>query len=99
MISLKIGVDKISTSVKKKIAQLDAVPAQAYTYFRSITPIAAVNGGNARRNTFLKKDTIVAAYPYAQRLDDGYSRQAPDGMTRPTEAFVQKTTDKIMKRK
>jgi hypothetical protein len=96
MISLKIGVDKISTSVKKKIAQLDAVPAQAHTFFKAHTPIRT---GNARRRTVLKKDTIVAAYPYAQPLDDGRSRQAPDGMTKPTEAFVQRTTDKIMKRK
>ena len=96
MISLKIGVDKISTNVKKKIAQLDAVPAQAYTFFKAHTPIKT---GNARSRTTLKKDTIVAAYPYAQRLDDGYSRQAPDGMTKPTEAFVQKAVDKIMKRK
>ena len=96
MISLKIGVDKISTSVKKKIAQLDAVPAQAYTFFKAHTPIKT---GNARSRTTLKKDTIVAAYPYAQQLDDGRSRQAPDGMTKPTEAFVKKTTDQIMKRK
>jgi hypothetical protein len=96
MISLKIGVDKISTNVKKKIAQLDAVPDQAYTFFRAHTPIRT---GNARRSTVLKKDTIIAAYPYAQPLDDGRSRQAPDGMTKPTEAFVQKATDKIMKRK
>ena len=96
MISLKIGVDKISTNIAKKIAQLDAVPGQAYTFFKAHTPIRT---GNARSRTVLKKDTIIAAYPYAQRLDDGYSRQAPDGMTKPTEAFVQKTTDKIMKRK
>lgn len=96
MITLKIGVDKISTNIKKKIAQLDAVPDQAYTFFKAQTPIRT---GNARSRTVLKKDTIVAAYPYAQRLDDGYSRQAPVGMTKPTEAFVKKTTDKIMKRK
>ena len=96
MISLKIGPDKISTNVKKKIAQLNAVPAQAYTFFRAHTPIKT---GNARSRTVLKKDTIVAAYPYAKPLDDGRSRQAPDGMTKPTEAFVKKTTDKIMKRK
>ena len=96
MISLKIGVDKITTNVKKKIAQLDKVPLQAYTFFKAHTPIKT---GNARRSTVLKKDTIVAAYPYAQPLDDGRSRQAPDGMTKPTEAFVKKTTDQIMKRK
>jgi hypothetical protein len=96
VISLKIGVDKISTNVKKKIAQLNAVPGQAYTFFKAHTPIKT---GNARSRTTLKKDTIVAAYPYAQQLDDGRSRQAPDGMSKPTEAFVKKTTDKIMKRK
>jgi hypothetical protein len=96
VISLKIGVDKISTNVKKKIAQLNAVPGQAYTFFRAHTPIKT---GNARSRTTLKKDTIVAAYPYAKPLDDGRSRQAPDGMSKPTEAFVKNTTDKIMKRK
>jgi hypothetical protein len=96
MISLKVGANKITTNIKKKVAQLNAVPGQAYTFFKAHTPIRT---GNARSRTVLKKDTIIAAYPYAQRLDDGYSRQAPDGMTKPTEAFVQRTTDKIMKRK
>jgi hypothetical protein len=96
MISLKVGPNKITTNIKKKVAQLNAVPGQAYTFFKAHTPIRT---GNARSRTVLKKDTIIAAYPYAQRLDDGYSRQAPDGMTKPTEAFVKKTTDKIMKRK
>ena len=96
MISLKVGANKITTNIKKKVAQLNAVPGQAYTFFKAHTPIRT---GNARSRTVLKKDTIIAAYPYAQRLDDGYSRQAPDGMTKPTEAFVQKATDAIMKRK
>jgi hypothetical protein len=96
MISLKVGVDKITPNLKSKVALLDKVPAQAHTFFKAHTPIRT---GNARSRTVLKKDTIVAAYPYARPLDNGRSRQAPDGMTRPTEAFVKKTTDKIMKRK
>ena len=96
MISFKVSVDKITPSLKKKQVELDKVPAQAHTFFKAHTPIKT---GNARSRTVLKKDTIVAAYPYAQPLDDGRSRQAPDGMTKPTEAFVQRTTDKIMKRK
>jgi hypothetical protein len=97
MITLKVNVkNNITTSLNKKIAQLDAVPAQAFTFFKAHTPIRT---GNARRSTVFKKDTIVAAYPYAQQLDNGRSRQAPDGMSKPTEAFIQKTTDKIMKRK
>jgi hypothetical protein len=93
---VNIGTNKISPSLKNKVKLLDAVPDQAYTFFKAHTPIKT---GNARSRTVLKKDTIIAAYPYAQRLDDGYSRQAPDGMSKPTEAYIQKTVDKIMKRK
>lgn len=97
MISVKIDIkDEISRSIQKKVKELRQVPQKAYTFFRAVTPIRT---GNARRNTILRKDTIVGAYPYAQRLDEGYSRQAPSGMTAPTEAFVKKTVDKIIKGK
>lgn len=97
MITLQINVkDNITKDIKKKMAQLDKVPDQAYTFFKAHTPIKT---GNARSRTVLKKDTIVAAYPYAKQLDNGRSRQAPDGMSKPTEAFVQKTVDKIIRKK
>lgn len=63
----------------------DALADEGHKYFRKITPIRS---GNARRNTVLSKDTIEANYPYARRLDQGYSRQAPDGMTKPTEEYM-----------
>lgn len=40
--------------------------------------------GNARRKTKLQGNTIDAQYPYAKRLEEGYSSQAPNGMTEPT---------------
>jgi hypothetical protein len=58
---------------------------EGFQYFRKITPFRS---GNAKRNTFRNDDTIQADYPYARRLDSGYSRQAPDGMTQPTVAFI-----------
>lgn len=67
---------------------------EAFEYFRSITP---VNTGNARRNTRLSGDEIQANYPYAGRLDAGSSRQAPDGMTKPTEKFIQEYIKKQTK--
>jgi hypothetical protein len=91
-----IGKNNITGNIAKKIKLLDQVPVQAYTYFRAITPIRT---GNARRNTSLNKDVIHAQYAYAERLDDGYSRQAPNGMSKPTEAFVKKTVDKIIRKK
>jgi hypothetical protein len=32
----------------------------------------------------LSGNEIQANYPYAQRLEEGWSTQAPDGMTKPT---------------
>jgi len=44
--------------------------------------------GNARRHTVKGKNEIRAEYPYAKRLDDGYSSQNRDGMTKPTIAAI-----------
>jgi hypothetical protein len=60
---------------------------EAYGFFRQATPI---DTGRARSNTKLSGDSIIAQYPYATRLDNGYSRQAPDGMSRPTEKFIER---------
>lgn len=96
-ISMKIDIkDKISVDINKKISQLRQVPNRAFNFFVRQTPIRT---GNARNHTRLNRDTIIANYPYAQRLDTGYSRQAPDGMSRPTEVYVQKIVDQIIKRR
>ena len=50
-------------------------------YMRSITPIRS---GNARRNTYAKGDSIIADYPYAQRLDEGWSKQFEGELVEPT---------------
>lgn len=53
----------------------------AYNYFKDLTPI---DTGNAKRKTRLSGNEITTNYPYAQRLDTGYSKQAPEGMSKPT---------------
>ena len=70
----------------KKVLDPLKMAKEAHKVFRANTPIRS---GNARRNTNLYQDTIEANYPYAQRLDQGYSKQRPDGMTKPTIAFLQ----------
>jgi hypothetical protein len=52
----------------------------AFDFFVKTTPIKT---GNARRSTSLNDSTIDANYSYAGKLDDGYSKQAPKGMTEP----------------
>lgn len=66
---------------------VDKVSDIAYKAFVKNTPIRS---GNARRNTKKSGHTINADYPYAQRLEEGYSKQAPQGMTEPTLEEVRK---------
>lgn len=58
----------------------------AHQVFQANTPIRS---GNARRHTSVYDDTISADYPYATRLDEGYSKQKPAGMTKPTIKWLQ----------
>ena len=57
----------------------------AYDYFKGITPIKS---GNARNHTTTNGNTINADYPYAQRLDKGWSKKAPNGMVKPTIQYL-----------
>lgn len=59
----------------------------AYKAFVANTPIRS---GNARRSTVQSGNEISANYPYAQRLEEGYSDQAPKGMTEPTIEAVRR---------
>lgn len=78
--------------IRKRLTELNRafdpnkMAKEAYDHFKKVTPYRT---GNARRNTKLQGDEIQAQYPYAARLDQGYSPQAPQGMTRPTEQFIQ----------
>jgi len=88
--TVKFTVDtrQFSKMIGLARSQVDTIQTEAYQYFRDHTPIRS---GNARRNTVQKGDAIVAAYPYAGRLDTGYSKQAPDGMSDPTVNYIEKT--------
>lgn len=79
---------------------LSKIPKQliteAGTYFKDITPFRT---GNARANTYLGGDQIRADYPYAGRLDDGYSKKAPKGMVEPTIEFIDKRLAQLVEKK
>ena len=92
-----ISVDvKISGNLNRDLNEikrdLKAYPAQALAEFKSLTPIRS---GNARRRTTLRNDAIEADYPYAGRLDQGWSKQAPQGMTKPFEQWVRSRVKQI----
>ena len=85
--SLKMQVNLISPSLQKIARDISKLPEEAHDYWVSITPIKT---GNARRRTSLQGQTINADYNYAVPLDKGHSKQAPNGMSKPTEKFIEK---------
>lgn len=83
---VKISNNTISYSLTQIERKLVSLPKDAYDFWRGITPIRS---GNARNKTKLVNNkTIEANYPYAERLDEGYSKQAPRGMSEPTDKFI-----------
>jgi hypothetical protein len=78
---IKFRLDQIKKDLNdKKLAQT------GFTFFVQTTPRKT---GNAQNSTDLVGNTIYADYKYAQRLDNGWSKQAPRGMTEPTMKHVQ----------
>jgi hypothetical protein len=94
MISMNMDTSKVEALLKANADLDEKLKQQGYLYFKSHTPIRT---GNARRNTFRADDEIVADYPYAQRLDEGYSRQAPRGMTEPTIEYMEQLFEQLIK--
>lgn len=98
-IDIKVRVDtsRLTAKTARQQQAIQDLPERALKFFQAQTPIRS---GNARRNTRLESgDTIRADYAYAQRLDEGWSRQSPRGMTEPTERWLRKEFKKIFGRK
>lgn len=85
---------QIASKLNRKVKDLQQVAQKGHVHFKSITPIRS---GNARRKTVLNRGNIEANYPYAVRLDQGWSRQAPQGMVKPTIEYMRKLVQKIMR--
>lgn len=75
----------MSPSLGKINRKFNRLPKDAFAYWRKITPKRT---GNAKRKTKLVGDTIQANYKYAVPLDQGRSKQAPQGMSAPTEKYI-----------
>ena len=93
--SVKLVNNGMTASLRRIQSELDRLPQQAYDFWVKATP---KDTGNARRQTALKKNEIQANYAYAKRLDEGWSKQAPNGMSQPTEQFIKQRTDKILRK-
>lgn len=84
--------------ISRQGAELKRLWKKAFPVWVKHTPKKT---GSARRKTKLVDkqdvDQIVADYPYAKPLDDGASKQSPDGMSKPTQEFVEKEFKRIFR--
>lgn len=96
MIRVSIDTSNLDARIAKQTKALAKLPDESLKDFRSRTPIRS---GNARSNTRLSnnRSSIIGDYPYAQRLDDGYSKQAPRGMVGPFLTWFAAQVKKIGK--
>jgi hypothetical protein len=87
-----MGIKVDTKQVDKLLDTLGDLPAdamtKAYPFLKSETPKKT---GNARRKTSHRSNSlkIKSKYGYAGKLDEGWSRQAPDGFTDPTIDFIE----------
>lgn len=92
----KTRLVRTSNNIDKRFKQIQRfvqiLPSNAHKFFRKTTPI---DTGNARNKTKLENTTISANYNYANRLNEGYSRQARKGMTQPTIAYIRRELRKL----
>ena len=94
---IKRLTNRISPNLTRKQKALQLIAKDAHKKFVEETP---VRSGNARRNTTLtqtaSKSSINANYDYAKKLDQGSSKQAPDGMSDPTIDFIKQQVRKTL---
>jgi len=96
---LKVDVTKdlITPRLTAVQRELTTVPLQAHQQMVQLTP---KDRGNARSKTTLYSNSIIRAnYPYATRLDEGYSKQAPRGMTRPLREWLRRKLQLILRKR
>ena len=93
---VEVTKDKITPDVEHRVYKLVKLPGKAHKKWVEVTP---KRSGNAKAKTRLRGDTINADYGYARQLDRGRSRQAPEGMSKPTERFIKRELDKILRKR
>ena len=93
--TVRLVKNKIKPSLGKIEAKFQTLPQKAFLFWKKITP---KRSGNAKKRTVLKKNIILARYPYAERLDNGWSKQAPKGMFDPTVKHIRKISKRFLRK-
>lgn len=95
---LRKQTNNFNLHARKVNALTSRLPRDAHSKFVKETPI---DTGNAKRKTrftnTIDGGTITGDYNYANRLNEGYSRQATKGMTQPTIQFIRNTIRRALR--
>lgn len=92
---LKLQKNNITPSINRIQRNLSTVPQEVYNFWVKTTP---KDKGNARNKTQLRGNVIEANYPYAKVLDQGWSKQAPQGISKPTKLFFQRLLNRLIRK-
>ena len=92
---IRVDLSKFNNLDQLSEQAIKTVMDKSFRFFVSQTPIRT---GNARRHTTLDGETITADYPYAGKLDTGWSSQSPQGMTQPTIDKMSEYVDQEMRK-
>jgi len=95
-VAARITRNRLTPSIGKISARFEKLPNEAYEFWKNITPIKT---GNAKRRTRLQGRKIKANYQYAVPLDEGKSKQAPRGMSEPTDRYIKQRIARHILRK
>ena len=85
--------DEITPELHDLIRDLNKLPQTAHKKAIELTPKKT---GNARRRTRLTGTSIKGDYSYSGALDSGTSKQAPSGITKPLEHWINIEANKIL---
>ena len=92
---VKVNLSSFNKQMDKAKKAVADLPEFAEDVMKAYTPRRS---GNARSNTNLQGSSVVADYPYAQRLEDNHSPQTKgQGILGPTERAIQKEVDRRLK--
>lgn len=92
----KMVTDQVADAVSDLVRQLSHELLATLRNQRTSQVITPVKSGRARRGWKLRKRNdfqykVFNKVPYINRLDEGYSKQAPNGIVRPAIKEVGKT--------
>jgi hypothetical protein len=90
-LEIEIDTKDFERTLRKLSGIVDQNWRAAGNQFRQITPRRS---GNAQSKSSYNSNEIRGDYPYAGRLDEGYSKQAPAGMSDPTIRYFENGLEK-----